>query len=248
MPHSPHILVVDDDPKIRNGISKFFEQHGLRVTVVADGTEMRDILSVSRIDLIILDIMLTGENGISLLKDLSGNGNIPVIMLTALASETDRVIGLEIGAEDYICKPFSLRELLARVRVVVRRRGNFPENAATRKPVTRFIFDGWSLDVRTRTLTSRTGGYVALTTGELDLLRVFVETPNRILTRDQLLDLAHGRSSIALDRAIDVEVMRLRRKIEIDPQNPQMIKTVRNGGYIFTPIVSEGCAQQSEHE
>ena len=235
MDRSPHILIVDDDPKIRNGLSRFLRDQGLRVTAACDGRDMQTKLATAKVDLVILDVMMPGENGLSLCRKLSGESAIPVILLTAVAAETDRIIGLEIGAEDYVCKPFSPRELLARIRVVLRR----SEFREVSKPNTRvrYAFSGRVLDVRARTLTSSTGGHIELTTGEFDMLQAFVEHPNVVLTRDHLLDLARGRSSLAVDRAIDVQVMRLRRKLEADPQSPQLIKTVRNGGYIFTPEV-----------
>jgi two-component system OmpR family response regulator len=236
MNRTPHILVVDDDPRIRIGLRKFLISHGLRVSLAADGRDMQEKLDRARVDLVVLDVMLPGEDGLSLLRRLRAETRIPVILLTALANETDRIIGLEIGAEDYVCKPFSLRELLARIRVVLRREQ--ASSTAPARSTSRFAFTGWVLDVRARTLTSPTGGHVELTTGEFDLLQAFVEHPNRVLNRDQLLDLARGRASLSIDRAIDVQVMRLRRKVEADPQAPALIKTVRNGGYIFTPVVS----------
>ncbi len=236
MDRAPHILVVDDDPKIRNGLAKFLGEQGVRVTAAADGREMVDKLAGARVDLVVLDIMLPGDDGLALLRKLRAEASIPVILLTALNSETDRIVGLEIGADDYICKPFSLRELLARIRVVLRRGG--PQGDVNQERIcTKFDFNGWFLDTRARTLTSSSGGHVELTTGEFDTLQAFVEHPNRVLTRDQLLDLARGRVSMSVDRAMDVQIMRLRRKIEIDPLNPLLIKTIRNGGYIFTPTV-----------
>lgn len=236
MSRTPHILIVDDDPKIRTGLSKFLSEQGLRSTTAADGHEMQSKLANASIDLVILDVMLPGEDGLSICRKLAAESTTPVILLTAVAGETDRIIGLEIGAEDYVCKPFSPRELLARIRVALRRRDlAIPGQAKTF--VRQYRFDGWVLDTRARTLTSPSGGHVELTTGEFDLLQAFVEHPNVVLNRDQLLDLARGRASLAIDRAIDVQVMRLRRKLETDPQAPQLIKTVRNSGYIFTPEV-----------
>jgi two-component system, OmpR family, response regulator len=236
MNRTPHILIVDDDPKIRNGLSKFLTEQGLRITTASDGRDMQAKLANASIDLIILDVMMPGEDGLSLCRKFSADDNVPVILLTALAAETDRIIGLEIGAEDYVCKPFSPRELLARIRVVLRRKGHAPPGHP-KASSTRYSFSGWTLDIRARTLTSATGGHVELTTGEFDLLQAFVDHPNVVLNRDQLLDLARGRASLTIDRAIDVQVMRLRRKLELDPQSPQLIKTVRNSGYIFTPDV-----------
>lgn len=231
-----HILIVDDDLKIRSGLAKFLMDQGLRVTTAADGREMMAKLATANVDLIVLDVMLPGKDGLGLCREVSAERTIPVILLTALATETDRIIGLEIGAEDYVCKPFSPRELLARIRVVLRRRDLNP-GAAVRPSVRTHAFAGWRLDARARTLSSPTGAHVELTTGEFELLQAFVDHPNVVLTRDQLLDLARGRASLTIDRAIDVQVMRLRRKLERDPQSPQIIKTVRNSGYIFTPEV-----------
>lgn len=239
MERSPHIMLVDDDPEIRRGLSRFLVRQGLRVTCAANGAEMRAKIVNAAVDLVVLDIMLPGEDGLSLCRRLSAETDCPVILLTAVATETDRVIGLEIGAEDYVCKPFSPRELLARIRVVLRRREKLLLGGG-KSPLRRFSFEGWTLDARARTLASPSGAHVELTSGELDLLQAFVEHPNVVLNRDQLLDLARGRATLSLDRSIDVQVMRLRRKIEDDPQQPRFIKTVRNGGYIFTPAVNAG--------
>lgn len=235
---APHILIVDDDPKIRSGLAKFLGQQGLRVSVASDGKQFREKLASSKLDLIVLDVMLPDESGLSLLKQMQADNAVPVILLTAVAEEADRVIGLELGAEDYVCKPFGLRELLARIRVVLRRQSATDQNESTRRS-TVFVFCKWSLDIRARTLQSPSGALVELTSGEYDLLQAFVEHPNRVLNRDQLLDLARGRTSTSVDRTIDVQVMRLRRKLEENPENPAMIKTVRNGGYIFTPLVED---------
>jgi two-component system, OmpR family, response regulator len=243
MERTPHILIVDDDPRIRSGLTKFLTEQGLRITTAVDGRDMQAKLAHAHIDLVILDVMMPGEDGLSLCRKLGGDTDIPVILLTAVAGETDRVIGLEIGAEDYVCKPFSPRELLARIRVVLRRRKASAIGQPSVKAL-RYNFRGWVLDVRARTLTSATGAHVELTTGEFDLLQAFVEHPNVVLNRDQLLDLARGRASLAIDRAIDVQVMRLRRKLEVDPQSPQLIKTVRNSGYIFTPEVGTDDARR----
>jgi two-component system OmpR family response regulator len=236
---TPHILVVDDDPKIRRGLGTFLTEQGVRVTLAGDGREMDAKLAASKIDVVVLDVMMPGEDGLSILRRLRSDSKVPVILLTAVAGETDRIVGLELGAEDYVCKPFSPRELLARIRVVLRRSENDDSEKVSREKVpTRLTFSGWAFDIRARTLVSPAGVLVDLTSGEFDLLQAFVEHPNRVLNRDQLLDLARGRASLTVDRAIDVQVMRLRRKIESDAQNPKIIKTVRNSGYIFTPEVS----------
>jgi two-component system OmpR family response regulator len=239
MARKPHILIVDDDPKIQRGLAKFLVEQGVRVTAASDGRDMDCKLAAASIDLVVLDVMMPGEDGLSLLRRLRRDTKLPVILLTAVASETDRVIGLELGAEDYVCKPFSPRELLARIRVVLRRFQD-AQTSTPGKPAIALGFAGWKLDVRARTLTSPAGTHVELTTGEFDLLQAFAAHPNRVLTRDQLLDLARGRASLTIDRAIDVQIMRLRRKIEPEPQRPTLIKTVRNGGYIFTPEVHNG--------
>ena len=242
MKSTVHVLIVDDDPKIRDGLSRFLSEEGLHVVTARDGIEMRSRMAGGKVDIVILDVRLPGEDGISLLRGIRSLGGMPVILLTANAGETDRVVGLEIGADDYVCKPFSPRELLARIRVVLRRgNGNGSGGAASRTQVdASFRFEGWTLDARTRSLSSPDGAYVDLTSGEFDLLQAFVEHPNRVLSRDELLDLAKGRDSVVVDRSIDIQVMRLRRKIERDPQAPKMIKTLRNSGYLFTPIVTRG--------
>jgi two-component system, OmpR family, response regulator len=232
-----NILLVDDDLKIRDGVAAFLRSNGLHVSTAASGQAMRAEMMGAKIDLVVLDLMLGGEDGLSLLREIRSSGTVPVIMLTAVAGEFDRVVGLELGAEDYICKPFSLRELLARIRVVLRRRFD-SEHRVGSGPSYRFA--GWSLDARARLLASPSGGHVELTTGEFELLQAFVEHPNTVLNRDQLLDLIHGRSIPSIDRTIDVKIMRLRRKIEPEMKAPRLIKTVRNGGYIFTPVVTRG--------
>lgn len=242
MTAQPHVLVVDDDPAIRQGVARLLTAHGLRVSVAADGVAMRRAMQSVRVDLVLLDVMLPGQDGLELLQALRAEGGAPVLMLSALGGETDRVVGLELGAEDYVCKPFSPRELVARVRVALRR-GAASAQRRHGPAVAAYRFEGWTLDARARTLASPSGAHVELTSGEFELLLAFVEHPNRLLTRDQLLDLARGRASQAIDRAIDVQVMRLRRKIEAEPTSPTRIKTVRNGGYIFTPVVESDAPQ-----
>ncbi len=196
---------------------------------------MQRALLSSRIDLVILDIMLPGKDGLTLCRELRASKSIPVIMLTARGEATDRVIGLEVGADDYLAKPFDVRELEARIRAVLRRTPHEAGGSGDGKPT--FAFSGWRLDARQRHLFSPEGAMVDLTSGEFDLLLVFVERPQRVLSRNQLLDLARGRDAAPFDRSIDVQVSRLRRKIEADPRAPELIKTVRSGGYVFTPIV-----------
>ena len=237
MNSSFHVLVVDDDQQIRTGLSRLLRDNGFRVSLAGDGPQLMGALKESKIDLVLLDIMLPGTDGLELCRRLRASQDIPVIMLTAVTANADRVIGLELGADDYICKPFDPRELVARIRSVLRRSKALPVGGRPETgPV--YVFDDWSLDVVKRMLTSPSGALVDLTTGEFDLLHAFVEFPQRVLTRDQLLDIARGRSSVLFDRSIDVQVSRLRRKIEADPQRPLLIKTVRGGGYLFTAEVA----------
>ncbi len=238
MNSSSHVLVVDDDQQIRTGLSRLLREHGFRATLAADGQQLMAALKDSKIDLVLLDIMLPGTDGLELCRRLRDSHDIPVIMLTAVTGNADRVIGLELGADDYICKPFDPRELIARIRSVLRRSNALPADTR-RQGRGVYAFEDWSLDVVKRVLTSPTGALVDLTTGEFDLLQAFLEHPQRVLTREQLLDIARGRSSVLFDRSIDVQVSRLRRKIEKDPQRPLLIKTVRGGGYLFTAEVAD---------
>jgi two-component system OmpR family response regulator len=238
MPSAPHILIVDDHREIRELVSRALAKEGFRVSVAADGSAMRGVLADGRIDLILLDLMLPGEDGLSLCRSLRSQSKIPVIMLTAKGDEVDRVIGLEMGADDYLPKPFGSRELVARIRAVLRRSRDNPAAAAPGVQPKHYRFDRWRLDTGRRELIRDDGTVVPLSTGEYDLLVVFVERPQRVLSRDQLLDLARGRAATALDRSIDTQVSRLRRKLDDDPTNPSIIKTVWGGGYMFTPAVS----------
>jgi two-component system OmpR family response regulator len=236
----PHLLIVDDDEDILSLLTKFFRKHCHTVTVAADGAAMFAALQERSIDLVILDLMLRGEDGLSLCRRLRATSHVPVIMLTAMADHTDRVVGLEVGADDYLTKPFDQRELLARVKAVLRRTaasGGLPTPADTRPAL---CFADWRLDVTRRELRSADNTLVFLSGGEFDLLLAFAEHPQRVLTRDQLLDLSRGASHAAYDRSIDVQVSRLRHKLEADPKNPLLIRTVRNGGYIFVPKVTRG--------
>lgn len=235
MDTSPHILVVDDDREIRDLLAKFLTKHGYRVTTARDGDEMFKALDGWRIDLVVLDLMLPGEDGLSLCRRLRASAKTPVIMLTAMGEETDRIIGLEMGADDYVPKPFNPRELLARIKAVLRRAQSLPETQAERSPAIRFA--GWTLDVATRRLESPEGVVVDLSSGEYDMLMAFLDHPRRVLSRDQLLDLSRGRAAAPFDRSVDVQVGRLRRKIERDAKDPQIIITVRGGGYMFAPEV-----------
>ena len=227
------ILMVDDDPGIRDVVSDFLGRHGYVVETAADGREMDDALERGPVDLIVLDIMLPGEDGLAICRRLAGMEAPPIIMLSAMGEDTDRIIGLEVGADDYLPKPCNPRELLARVRAVLRRTD---QRTAGGAGVTGCEFAGWRLDLVRRELRSPHGVVVNLSSGEFGLLRAFVEHPQRVLTRDQLLELARGPASEAFDRAIDVQISRLRRKLD-DGGGQDLIRTVRNEGYMFTPRV-----------
>jgi two-component system, OmpR family, response regulator len=239
----PHVLIVDDDAQIRQLAAKFLRANGLRVSQASHGVEMREMLRSAAIDLVVLDIMLPGRNGLELCRDLRATSAVPVIMLTAKGDETDRIVGLEVGADDYIAKPFNPRELLARIKAVLRR-STGPEAAHSRRAQRGFAFDGWSVDLLRRELTNPDDVLVDLSAGEFDLLLAFLEAPNRILSRDHLLDAARNRVPGSFDRSIDVLVSRLRRKIEQGLVNDQdmtrqeKIKTVRGAGYLFLPKVT----------
>ena len=232
-----HILIVDDDPEILDLVSRFLRKHSYRATGVRNGIEMRESLAAASIDLVILDLMLPGEGGLSLCREVRSRSSLPIIMLTAMGEETDRIVGLEMGADDYLPKPFNSRELLARVRAVLRRTAAGPGNAATAKSGKTVTFEGWRLDLVRRELTSPEGAATDLSAGEYDMLLAFVEHPQRVLSRDQLLDLARSRIALPFDRSVDVQVSRLRRKLERGRDGSALIKTVRGVGYIFTPAV-----------
>ena len=238
MQSTPHILIVDDHRELRDLVSGVLTKEGFRVSTAADGRAMRQVLADGRIDLILLDLMLPGEDGLSLCRILRAESNIPIIMLTAKGDELDRVIGLEMGADDYLPKPFGSRELVARIKAVLRRGKDNASSAKSDPRPTQYQFDRWRLDTGARELIRDDGTTLPLSTGEYDLLIAFVERPQRVLSRDQLLDLARGRAASALDRSIDTQVSRLRRKLEQDPSDPKIIKTVWGGGYMFTPAVS----------
>jgi two-component system OmpR family response regulator len=237
----PHILIVDDDGEICQLVRQFLEPHGFRVTGVADGVAMRAALTSDQADLIILDLMLPGEDGLALCRQLRASSRTPIIFLTALGSEADRVVGLEMGADDYLSKPFSARELLARIRAVLRRAApgeTVPLQAKETAAEGRFLrFSDWTLDTGRRQLKSPDGVLVELSGGEYELLLAFLQRPQIVLTRDQLLDITRGRFGGPFDRAIDMQVGRLRRKIEADPKSPALIQTVRGGGYVLASTV-----------
>jgi two-component system OmpR family response regulator len=238
MEPTPHILVVDDHRDIRDLLAKYLAKHGLRVTVADGGAALRRAVKTSAIDLVVLDIMMPGEDGLSLCRFLRESTEIPIILVTAMAEETDRVVGLEIGADDYVTKPFNPRELLARIKSVLRRAQSLPRQ---RDVVAggRISFDRWRLDVEQRELVGADEVVTPLSNGEFLLLSAFLARPDMVLSRDQLLDLTRGRAAKAFDRSIDNQVSRLRRKIETDPKNPTLIKTVWGGGYRFTAAVKQ---------
>ena len=241
MSAEPHVVIVDDDDEICQLVRQFLEPHGFRVTAVGDGAAMRAALATDPADLVVLDLMLPGEDGLELCRQIRAISRTPIIFLTAVNGEVDRVVGLEMGADDYLSKPFSARELLARIRAVLRR-ATPPDGEMAQSPQTKsgrvLRFSGWSLDVGRRQLTAPDGVLVDLSGGEYELLLAFLERPHVVLTRDQLLDITRGRFGGPFDRAIDMQVGRLRRKIEVDPKNPTLIKTVRGGGYVLASAVT----------
>ena len=228
----PHVLLVDDDPSIRELVTDYLSGNELRVSAVADGKGMQAILAEQVVDLVVLDLKLRGEDGMALARRLRDESEIPIVMLSGRSEEADRVMGLELGADDYLTKPFSPRELLARIRSILRRR-----RAEVRqgKPegIRAYRFDGWELNLNTRRLTDRGGRAVALSNGEFSLLVVMLGAPQRILSRDQLLDLSRLHNDEVYNRSVDVQIMRLRRKIEKDPAEPRYIRTERGAGYLF---------------
>jgi two-component system, OmpR family, response regulator len=231
-----HLLVVDDDREIRRLLEAYLTQSGYRVTSVGDGRAMRRALNEHRIDLIVLDLMLPGEDGLSLCRGLRAQSNMPVLMLTASSSEIDRIVGLEMGADDYLTKPFSPRELLARVKSILRRAKSLPhQQVAT--DVSSYRFGEWTLDVATRNIIAVDGLVVPLSGAEFRLLSVFLDHPQVVLSRDQLLELVSGRETIPLDRSIDVLIGRLRKRLNDDGKEPALIKTVRSAGYVFAARV-----------
>lgn len=231
----PFILVVDDDPELRDLITSFLGGHGYRVQAAENVAQMGAAIERERPDLVVLDVMMPGEDGLSAARRLATGNGPPVIILSALGSDTDRIIGLEVGADDYLAKPCNPRELLARVRAVLRRSGGLePVRSEDARP---YGFAGWRLDVTRRDLRDPTGIFINLSDGEFSLLRAFVEHPQRILSRDQLLDLVHGGRADVYDRAIDTQISRLRRKLN-DRAQEEMIRTIRNEGYMLLPRVS----------
>ncbi len=236
MEATPHIAVVDDHQEIRELVSRYLGEHGYRVSSADSAAAFRRLLERSAPDLVVLDVMMPGEDGLALCRDLRATTRLPIIFLTAVAEDTDRIIGLEMGADDYLTKPFNPRELLARVKAVLRRAQSLPPQRGLIR-ADRVRFDGQVLDVKRREVVGADGVAVPLSTAEYRLLAVFLEHPGLVLTRDQLLDLTAGRAADAFDRSIDNQVSRLRRKIEPDPKNPVLIRTHWGGGYCFTGAV-----------
>jgi two-component system OmpR family response regulator len=233
-----HVLVVDDDPSMRDVVSSYLESQNFQVSTVSDGRGMTRVLADKAVDLIILDLKLANEDGLDLMRGLDKGSEVPVILVTGhRREETDRVVGLELGADDYLVKPFGLRELLARVRAVLRRSAAAELRSRKSEKRIRYRFAGWELNMRTRTLTSPTGSAATLTAGEFNLLTVFLRSPQRILSRDQLLAATRIHDEEVFDRSVDIQVLRLRRKLEANPSEPKLIRTERGAGYIFATEV-----------
>ena len=244
MDTNTHILVVDDDRDIRTLLAEYLDSNGLRTLTATNGSEMRRVLEESRVDLIVLDLTLPGEDGLTLCRNLRATSSVPVIMLTARGEPLDRILGLEMGADDYLAKPFEPRELFARIRSVLRRTQALPPNMA-QPDVAAMRFAGWTLDLTARHLVNRDGVVVALSGAEFRLLKVFLDHPNRVLNRDQLLELTQGRESDPFDRSVDIQISRLRQKLGDDARTPTIIKTVRNEGYVLTTTVTTEGAGRS---
>jgi two-component system OmpR family response regulator len=234
---TPHVLALDDDPSVRQLVRDYLIENELRVTAVSTGAELDAVLARETIDLIVLDLRLQGEDGMQIARRLRESSTIPILMLTGRAEEADRVMGLELGADDYLTKPFSPRELLARIRALLRRARAQATVADAIARVRAYRFGGWELNVGLRRLKGADGRVVELTNGEFSLLAAFVSAPQRVLSRDQLLDLSRLHNAEVYDRSIDVQILRLRRKIEPDPAQPRFIKTERGAGYLFASTV-----------
>ena len=238
MSEQPHILVVDDHREIRDAVTRYLEKNGMRATSARDAVDMDAKLANGQFDLIVLDVMMPGEDGLSVCRRLSATGAVPILMLTALGEETDRIVGLEIGADDYLAKPFNPRELMARIKAILRR-STKSESYAGSLSGRRIAFAHWVLDTDTRVLSSEDGAQTDLTSAEFKLLTVLLERPRFVLSRDQLLDLTAGRAASVFDRTIDNQISRLRRKIERDASRPRIVTTVRGGGYCLAADVRE---------
>lgn len=233
MSSEPHILIVDDHRDIREPLARYLQRHGYRTTLAENAARARKAMEAAAIDLVVLDVMMPGEDGLSLLRDIRQNSEIPVIMLTAVTESADRILGLELGADDYVNKPFEPRELVARIKAVLRRSDNRNDTSSL-EDADLIRFDRWRLKPLQRELIDEQDVSIPLGTAEYRLLAVFLDHPRRVLSRDQLLDLASGRSAQPFDRSIDNRVSRLRRKLERDPKTPELITTVWGGGYMFT--------------
>lgn len=250
MEKQKHILVVDDDRGIRDLLGRFLRQHGFQASLAKDGADMYVHLQNNDVDLIILDIMMPGDDGMTLCRQLRASSQIPIIMLTAVSEEVEKILGLELGADDYMSKPFNPRELLARARAILRRasQGGGAEIAGSVQEVTSrhlcYYFGGWCLDQTARILISPEKLEVTLSSGEFDLLLALLRSPQQVLSRDMLLDLTKNRPATPFDRSIDIQISRLRHKIEKDHKKPRIIKTVRGGGYVLAVPVSK---EQKEH-
>ena len=238
MSEPPHILVVDDHREIRDAVTRYLEKNGMRATSARDAVDMDAKLANGKYDLIVLDVMMPGEDGLSVCRRLSASGSVPILMLTALGEETDRIVGLEIGADDYLAKPFNPRELVARIKAILRRSTKAEPYAGTLSG-RRIAFTHWILDTDSRVLSNEDGEQIDLTSAEFKLLTVLLERPRFVLSRDQLLDLTAGRAASVFDRTIDNQISRLRRKIELDPSRPRIVTTVRGGGYCLAADVHE---------
>ena len=236
MDPAPHLLVVDDHRDIRDLLGRFLARQGYRVSTAESAQAARRVLKAGAVDLVVHDNMMPGEDGLSLCRELRATTGLPVILLTAVAEETDRIIGLEVGADDYVTKPFNPRELLARIKAVLRRTFALPPQRGM-PPGEQLAFDRWVLDTARRELVAEDGVAVPLSTGEFLLLSAFLAHPRIVLSRDQLLDLTRGRDAVPFDRSIDNQVSRLRRKLELDPKRPELIKTHWGGGYSLTAAV-----------
>lgn len=232
-----HILVVDDDRDIRTLLAEYLDGNGFRTFTASSGSEMRKVLDETRIDLVVLDLTLPGEDGLTICRNLRAQSSLPVIMLTARGEPLDRILGLEMGADDYLAKPFEPRELFARIRSVLRRTNALPPNMISAE-ARAMVFDDWRLDLLARHLVTAEGTVVALSGAEFRLLKVFLEHPNRVLNRDQLLELTHGREADPFDRSVDIQISRLRQKLGDDARTPRILKTVRNEGYVLAAVVT----------
>jgi len=242
---SQHILVVDDEVRIRTMLRRYLEGEGFKVSEAGDGPALRHVIEAGPVDLVLLDLMMPGEDGLSLARYIRQKSQTPIIMLTGKGDLIDRVAGLEAGADDYVGKPFHLREILARIRTVLRR-AQAPAAPAAPVPLAvgpageTLHFQGWEMDLLRRELRKAGGEVVPLTTNEFELLRAFATHANHVLTRDQLMELVKGREWEAYDRAIDTQIVRLRKKLEVDPGKPTLVKTVRGAGYVFATAVTKG--------